>query len=138
MYKQQNQQHKGGPSTSSSPRISFSSTEFLNSSQITTAYTDAPVSSDFEFSINHSSMITSADELVSKGRFLPFKGKTTTLRDELQNIDEEEEEEEELSSKTTNNNNNNPSRLMRSFLGLTKSRIGSKNSVKAQGSSSSS
>ncbi|KAL7094498.1 hypothetical protein ACP275_11G107000 [Erythranthe tilingii] len=112
-----------------SPRISFS-TEFMDSSssshnnnnsnshshvmkRAAAAYRDAPVSSDFEFSVGKFSTIS--DELVSKGKLLPYKGKgkaTTTLREELQNNEDESPK--------------NPTRS-RGFLGLRKSHIGSKN-----------
>ncbi|KAI3462756.1 hypothetical protein Pfo_019419 [Paulownia fortunei] len=58
---------------------------------------------------------------------LPFKGKTTTLRDELQN--EEDDDTDDFSVRPPKN----PTRL-RGFLGLRKSHIGSKKSVKAEGS----
>ncbi|KAL8038404.1 hypothetical protein ABFX02_11G104400 [Erythranthe guttata] len=115
-----------------SPRISFS-TEFMDSSssshnnnnnnnnnshshvmkRAAAEYRDAPVSSDFEFSVGNFSTIS--DELVSKGKLLPYKGKgkaTTTLREELQNNEDESPK--------------NPTRS-RGFLGLRKSHIGSKN-----------
>lgn len=73
------------------PRISFSN-DFADTQQAIkheTSYREAPVSSDFEFSVNNFGMI-SADEIMFKGTLLPLKdnganqlGKTTTLRDEL-------------------------------------------------------
>ncbi|KAL5557027.1 hypothetical protein UlMin_039263 [Ulmus minor] len=78
-----------------SPRISFSN-DFVDAQQAInqeirrSSSREAPVSSDFEFSVTNYSMM-SADELFSKGRLLPFKAdnsnrgnqRTTTLRDEL-------------------------------------------------------
>ncbi|KAK4367736.1 hypothetical protein RND71_011528 [Anisodus tanguticus] len=88
-----------------SPRISFSN-DFIDSSTTSShhqqqmmnnqrSYRDAPVSSDFEFSVTNYSMI-SADELFCKGRLLPFKESScssgltqkTTIRDELLNDDD--------------------------------------------------
>ncbi|CAI9769931.1 unnamed protein product [Fraxinus pennsylvanica] len=69
------------------PRISFSS-DFADPQPVMkqeNSYREAPVSSDFEFSISNNTMI-SADELFFKGNLLPLKEnctKTTTLRDEL-------------------------------------------------------
>ncbi|CAA2934612.1 Hypothetical predicted protein [Olea europaea subsp. europaea] len=69
------------------PRISFSN-DFADPQPVMkqgNSYREAPVSSDFEFSISNNTMI-SADELFSKGKLLPLKEnctKTTTLRDEL-------------------------------------------------------
>lgn len=139
MYNQ-NPEHKGvgAGAPPMSPRISFSN-DFVESSrshshqQIRAAYRDAPVSSDFEFSVSNYSMM-SADELFFKGRLLPLKEscssssnfqKTTTLRDELQN--EEEDESENISLRPPKN----PTRW-RGFLGLRKSHIGSKKSEKAE------
>lgn len=86
-----NSEHKGRQCASMSPRISFSN-DFVDIQQITKperSSRDAPVSSDFEFSVSNYSMM-SADELFFKGRLLPFKDncnnqmqRTTTLRDEL-------------------------------------------------------
>ncbi|XP_011099149.1 uncharacterized protein LOC105177630 [Sesamum indicum] len=141
MYNQ-NSEHKGvgvgvgvgaGAPPIISPRISFSN-DFADSSHshshshshsrtVAAAYRDAPVSSDFEFSVSNYSMM-SADELFFKGRLLPLKesscssSKTTTLRDELQN---EEDESDDFSLRPPKN----PTRW-RGFLGLRKSHIGSK------------
>ncbi|KAL7141378.1 hypothetical protein ABFS83_08G048900 [Erythranthe nasuta] len=157
------------PPTMTSPRISFSN-DFVESSQYShsnsnfnsnsnsnfnshhhqiraaaAAYRDAPVSSDFEFSVTNYSMM-SADELFFKGRLLPLKesctsngayngGKTTTLRDELEH--NEEEEEEDGGGGGSGNGASfslrppkNPTRW-RGFLGLRKSHIGSKKSDKS-------
>ncbi|XP_059624727.1 uncharacterized protein LOC132267605 [Cornus florida] len=76
---------------SMSPRISFSN-DFVDSSNHShhreRSSREAPVSSDFEFSVTNYSMM-SADELFFKGRLLPYKDcgsnhcQKTTLRDEL-------------------------------------------------------
>ncbi|KAL3833346.1 hypothetical protein ACJIZ3_008082 [Penstemon smallii] len=148
MYNQNQEHHKSSAPPPMSPRISFSN-DFVESSQYShnshstlsqfkpnssAAYRDAPVSSDFEFSVNNYSMM-SADELFSKGRLLPFKesiiknntnnnsSKTTTLRDELQNGDDN------FSLRPPKN----PTRW-RGFLGLRKSHIGSKKIDKGEGS----
>ncbi|XP_057965982.1 uncharacterized protein LOC131156369 [Malania oleifera] len=79
-------------SSSLSPRISFSN-DFADTQQIFKpefSYREAPVSSDFEFSVRNDSMM-SADELFFKGKLLPLKENCTnskqirkkTLRDEL-------------------------------------------------------
>ncbi|KAF6144014.1 hypothetical protein GIB67_008200 [Kingdonia uniflora] len=76
-----------------SPRISFSNdfidTQHSNKHEKHT-YREAPVASDFEFTVAKDLMIT-ADELFSKGSFLPFKEKKiTTLRDELLNEEDDQ------------------------------------------------
>ncbi|XP_047956579.1 uncharacterized protein LOC125202255 [Salvia hispanica] len=120
MYNNQ-EQNKAPPIMS--PRISFSN-DFVESSSRShshSRYRDAPVSSDFEFSVTNYSMM-SADELFSKGRLLPLKeGKTTTLRDELQNDDDDEDEDDQDRQRPPKN----PTRW-RGFLGLRKSHIPSK------------
>ncbi|XP_061367125.1 uncharacterized protein LOC133310246 [Gastrolobium bilobum] len=70
------------------PRISFSN-DFVVAQQTTkreNIYREAPVSSDFEFSVKNYSMI-SADEAFFQGMLLPLKSdcsnKKMTLRDEL-------------------------------------------------------
>ncbi|XP_010269320.1 PREDICTED: uncharacterized protein LOC104606011 [Nelumbo nucifera] len=74
-----------------SPRISFSN-DFVDAQQMIkyerSSRSEAPASSDFEFSVTNYNMMT-ADELFFKGRLLPFKDNCTnqlqkmTLRDEL-------------------------------------------------------
>ncbi|KAK8694735.1 hypothetical protein V6N13_072280 [Hibiscus sabdariffa] len=72
-----------------SPRISFSN-DFVETQQIIKQERnsrEAPVSSDFEFSVSSYSMLT-ADELFFKGKLLPFKDNCSnqmqrTLREEL-------------------------------------------------------
>ncbi|KAJ0641166.1 hypothetical protein HanLR1_Chr16g0624171 [Helianthus annuus] len=63
------------------PRISFSN-DFIDSNHHDNTYTEAPVSSDFEFSIPSFSS-NSADEVFFKGKLSPLKEKVVTLRDEL-------------------------------------------------------
>nr|GMC85437.1 uncharacterized protein LOC109161269 [Ipomoea batatas] len=76
-----------GLCTSMGPRISFSN-DFADSQHPKRhdhSYKEAPVSSDFEFSVPTYNII-SADEVFFKGKLLPLKEKstkTTTLRDEL-------------------------------------------------------
>ncbi|CAN4082893.1 unnamed protein product [Withania somnifera] len=110
---------------SMSPRISFSN-DFIDSSATSSQQLmmknherDAPVSSDFEFSVTNYSMI-SADELFSKGRLLPFKEthKTTTIRDELLNDDNDDDDFTLRIPKS-------PTRW-KGLLGLKKSHLGSK------------
>ncbi|XP_076932718.1 uncharacterized protein LOC143598370 [Bidens hawaiensis] len=80
-----NEQQQGGYLE---PRISFSN-DFVDTQQTTAAnlkkntYTEAPVSSEFEFSVPCFAS-NSADELFFKAKILPLKEKAvTTLRDEL-------------------------------------------------------
>ncbi|KAG9159343.1 hypothetical protein Leryth_017970 [Lithospermum erythrorhizon] len=148
MYNQNNE-HKGpGAPLPMSPRISFSNdiVESSNSSSNThhhnlhqqimrMAYRDAPVSSDFEFSVSNYSMM-SADELFSQGKLLPFKetnqmqkGTTTTLRDEL--LAGENDEDGDFSMKPPK-----ISTRWRGLLGLKKSNLGSKKVDKSERSSS--
>ncbi|XP_076920333.1 uncharacterized protein LOC143581426 [Bidens hawaiensis] len=63
------------------PRISFSN-DFIDSNHHEESYTEAPVSSDFEFSVPSFSS-NSADEVFFKGKLPPLKEKVVTLRDEL-------------------------------------------------------
>ncbi|KAA0037106.1 uncharacterized protein E5676_scaffold832G001760 [Cucumis melo var. makuwa] len=81
------------------PRISFSN-DFVETKQplkLENIYREAPVSSDFEFSVKDRCMI-SADEIFFQGKLLPLKDSLrnhvlvkTTLRDELQ-VNEEEDD----------------------------------------------
>ncbi|XP_073128259.1 uncharacterized protein [Henckelia pumila] len=161
MYNQNSELHMKGinnPPAPMSPRISFSN-DFLESSSShsqshsqsqsqsqsrinnirpsppVAAYRDAPVSSDFEFSVSNHSMM-SADELFFKGRLLPFKEinkstTTTTLRDELLLHNDEENDQDNFSLQRPPKN---PTRW-KGFLGLKKSHLGSKKSSdKPQGS----
>ncbi|KAK1414492.1 hypothetical protein QVD17_30238 [Tagetes erecta] len=64
------------------PRISFSN-DFIDSNHHEhQSYNEAPVSSDFEFSLPTFSS-NSADEVFFKGKVTPLKEKVVTLRDEL-------------------------------------------------------
>ncbi|KAI3712250.1 hypothetical protein L1987_70801 [Smallanthus sonchifolius] len=63
------------------PRISFSN-DFIDSNHHEESYTEAPVSSDFEFALPTFSS-NSADEVFFKGKLPPLKEKVVTLRDEL-------------------------------------------------------
>ncbi|XP_054810561.1 uncharacterized protein LOC129312034 [Prosopis cineraria] len=118
-----------------SPRISFSN-DFVDSQQASIIHQerssrDAPVSSDFEFSVSNYSMM-SADELFSKGRILPFKDTqmqrtTTTLREEL--LVDEDDEYEHFSLRPPKGS----STSWKGFLGLRKSHIGSKKADKSEG-----
>ncbi|KAI9113483.1 hypothetical protein K1719_015410 [Acacia pycnantha] len=121
-----------------SPRISFSN-DFVDSPHASIIHQersprDAPVSSDFEFSVSNYSMM-SADELFSKGRILPFKDTqmqrtTTTLREELLMDADEEEEYQHFSLRPPKGS----STSWKGFLGLRKSHIGSKKADKTEGS----
>ncbi|KAI4330622.1 hypothetical protein MLD38_028895 [Melastoma candidum] len=108
------------------PRISFSS-DFPVSDQDPRVgggggYREAPVSSDFEFSVADFST-ASADELFFKGRLLPLKEAPTrsaavaTLRDELM-ADAAEEEAEFVSRPLF------PPMRWRGFLGMKKASVG--------------
>ncbi|KAA8531706.1 hypothetical protein F0562_006577 [Nyssa sinensis] len=133
MYNQ-NSEQKGLCAPPMSPRISFS-TDFAESSHShdqqmikqERASREAPVSSDFEFSVTNHSMM-SADELFFKGRLLPFKDscnnyqyQKTTLRDEL------------LVDNNDNNISMRPPKGWKEILGLKKTHIGSKKSAKNDG-----
>ena len=90
---------------------------------------EAPVSSDFEFSVSNYNMM-SADELFFKGRLLPFKDnctshlQKTTLREELLVVDEEVSPRPPKGSSTR----------WKGLLGLKRTHIGSKKSDKTDGS----
>ncbi|KAM0062063.1 hypothetical protein Hdeb2414_s0004g00143641 [Helianthus debilis subsp. tardiflorus] len=71
------------------PRISFSN-DFIDSNHHDNTYTEAPVSSDFEFSIPTFSS-NSADEVFFKGKLPPLKEKVVTLRDELLANDDDDD-----------------------------------------------
>ena len=116
-----------------SPRISFSN-DFADSKQAIKQETrssrsEAPVSSDFEFSVSTNYSMSGADELFFKGRLLPFKEttasslssqRTTTLRDEL--LLDDDDGDVALQP---------PKARWKSLLGLKKAHIGS-NSKKAE------
>ncbi|CAN4107706.1 unnamed protein product [Withania somnifera] len=78
------------------PRISFSN-DFVDTEQTLRrehGYKEAPVSSDFEFSVSSYKMIP-ADEVFFKGKLLPLRenstSKATTLKDELLAADDYED-----------------------------------------------
>ncbi|CAK9166488.1 unnamed protein product [Ilex paraguariensis] len=119
-----------------SPRISFSN-DFAESSHSHQQRIikhdrnprDAPVSSDFEFSVANYSMM-SADELFSQGRLLPFKESCTnktTLREELLAVDEDDSQISVRPPKGS-------STRWKGLLGLRKTHIGSKKTDKGDGS----
>lgn len=138
MYNNQNNEHNktnlGPPPIS--PRISFSN-DFVESTshshhQMMRTYRDAPVSSDFEFSVTNYSMM-SADELFSQGRLLPLKEscnnnqfQKTTLRDELM---VEDDDGVDFSLRPPKS-----STRWKGFLGLRKSHIGSRKLDKSESS----
>ncbi|WCJ17658.1 hypothetical protein M5689_000060 [Euphorbia peplus] len=82
-----------------SNRISFSN-DFADSQEIISkfesSYREAPVSTDFEFSVRNYNM-SPADEIFCKGKILPLKDESSnqlrkmTLRDELMAEDEDDE-----------------------------------------------
>ncbi|KAF7828734.1 protein DETOXIFICATION 49-like [Senna tora] len=129
-----NSEHNGHPPMSH--RISFSN-DFVDSQQAIQQETisrDAPVSSDFEFSVTNYSMM-SADELFFKGRLLPFKDTitcnnrtTTTLREELLHDDDYQD----FSLRPPKGS----STKRKGFLGFRKAHFGSKKSDKTQPCSS--
>ncbi|CAI9110160.1 OLC1v1010139C1 [Oldenlandia corymbosa var. corymbosa] len=152
MYNQNNNEHNkhlGGAPPLISPRISFSNDFVLDSSSSSSSsvshphfrsYRDAPVSSDFEFSVSNYSMM-SADELFSQGKLLPLKENctssthpfqrtttttTTTLRDELMNGDDNDADFSLRPPKS--------STRWKGFLGLKKSHIGSRKIERGEGS----
>lgn len=126
-----NSEHKG----LMSPRISFSN-DFAESQHImkqerSSREAQAPVSSDFEFSVTNYSMM-SADELFFKGKLLPFKENCNnqmqrTLREELLVNDDKDDE---VSLKPPKGY----STRWKGFLGLRRSHIGSKKAEKSDGS----
>ncbi|KAK9286790.1 hypothetical protein L1049_015195 [Liquidambar formosana] len=85
-----NNEQQGLYTSSMGPRISFSN-DFADTHQAfkhESNYKEAPVSSDFEFSVPNDALNT-ADEIFFKGVLMPFKdncstkSRKTTLRDEL-------------------------------------------------------
>ncbi|KAF2321207.1 hypothetical protein GH714_035492 [Hevea brasiliensis] len=94
-----NNEQQGLYTSSMDPRISFSS-DFADAQEAIKyekSYREAPVSSDFEFSVRNYSMIP-ADEIFCKGMILPLKDNCTnqlrkmTLRDELLVDDDEDDD----------------------------------------------
>ncbi|KAF2283705.1 hypothetical protein GH714_014302 [Hevea brasiliensis] len=131
-----NSEHKGH-CPPMSPRISFSN-DFVDSQQIIkqerSSRSEAPVSTDFEFSVSNYSMM-SADELFFKGRLLPFKDNGNnnqmqrTIRDELLVDDDDDYYEDEVSLRP-----HKGSTRWKGILGLKRSYIGSKKVDKSDGS----
>nr|XP_043618543.1 uncharacterized protein LOC122590280 [Erigeron canadensis] len=129
------------------PRISFSH-DFAESihSCPQILKPNAPVSSDFEFSVSGNNMMT-ADELFFKGRLLPFKnnvsnagsvvGQKTTLRDELLAGEDDDSGGGGVGGGggvSSRPPKPSSSTRWKGFLGLRKSHIGSKRSDKGDGS----
>lgn len=93
-----NTEKQGLCSPTVDPRISFSNdfADFQQPIKHENTYREAPVSSEFEFSVKDYSMM-SADELFCKGMMLPVKNSCTnqqrkmTLRDEL-SVDDDYED----------------------------------------------
>ncbi|KAB1207097.1 hypothetical protein CJ030_MR7G011418 [Morella rubra] len=93
-----NTEQQGLCNPSVDPRISFSNdfADIPHPTKHENIYREAPVSSEFEFSVKDYSMIT-ADEAFFKGMLLPVKNSCTnqqrkmTLRDEL-SVDDDYEE----------------------------------------------
>ncbi|XP_076895155.1 uncharacterized protein LOC143547672 [Bidens hawaiensis] len=106
------------------PRISFSN-DFIDSNNIhhQYSYTEAPVSSDFEFSVPSFSS-NSADEVFFKTGYKhinpPLKEKVVTLRDELLAAHDDDEDDVILFN-NSNSNNKNSSGWWREKFGLRKS-----------------
>ncbi|XP_044470446.1 uncharacterized protein LOC123207124 [Mangifera indica] len=126
-----NSEHKGHCSPMS-PRISFSNdfaeSQYMMKQERSTR--EAPVSSDFEFSVTNDSMM-SADELFFKGKLLPFKDNCNnqmhrTLREELR---AEEDDDSQVSLKPPKGY----STRWKGFLGLRRTHIGSKKAEKSDG-----
>ncbi|XP_022741792.1 uncharacterized protein LOC111293255 [Durio zibethinus] len=115
-----------------SPRISFSN-DFVETQQIMKperSTREAPVSSDFEFSVSNYSMM-SADELFFKGKLLPFKDNFSnqmqrTLREELL----VEDDDDNVTLRPPKG-----STRWKGFLGLKRTHIGSKKADKSEGDS---
>ncbi|XWS33629.1 hypothetical protein CRYUN_Cryun22dG0099200 [Craigia yunnanensis] len=111
------------------PRISFSN-DFVETQQIMKQEKnsrEAPVSSDFEFSVSNYSMM-SADELFFKGKLLPFKDNCNsqmqrTLKEELL-VDDDDDNVTLRPPKG--------STRWKGFLGLKRTHIGSKKADKTE------
>ncbi|KAI5319340.1 hypothetical protein L3X38_039048 [Prunus dulcis] len=144
MYNSEHKGHGGHhPFAPMSPRISFSN-DFADAQHAIKherSSREAPVSSDFEFSVTNYSMM-SADELFCKGRLLPFKDScsssssskqmqrsTTTLRDELLHG---EDHDDEVSSRPPKGSSS--STRWKGLLGRKRAHIGSKKAHKNDGS----
>ncbi|KAL5754904.1 hypothetical protein ACOSP7_023124 [Xanthoceras sorbifolium] len=129
-----NSEHNKGHCAPLSPRISFSN-DFAETQQMIKqerSSREAPVSSDFEFSVTNYSMM-SADELFFKGKLLPFKESCNsqmqrTLREELL-VDDDTNHEVSLRPPKGS------STRWRGLLGLKRTHIGSKKADKIDGQS---
>ncbi|XP_022774133.1 uncharacterized protein LOC111316450 [Durio zibethinus] len=131
-----NSEHKSHPHcTPMSPRISFSN-DFVETQQIMkqerSSSREAPVSSDFEFSVSNYSMM-SADELFFKGKLLPFKDYCSnqmqrTLREELLVEDDDDD------NMTLRPPKSSTCGRWKGFLGLKRTQSGSKKADKNEGS----
>ncbi|GMH24600.1 hypothetical protein Nepgr_026443 [Nepenthes gracilis] len=156
-----NSDHKGlgaggsGGGAPISPRISFSN-DFVEShsqekiiKQEERGSREAPISTDFEFSVTNYSMIC-ADELFFKGKLLPLKDScsnnqmkrtvATTLRDELlvQDDDDDDDGDDDDGDEKDDNGVSlkpprGPSSRWKGFLGLGKSHVGLKKIEKNDG-----
>lgn len=121
MQQVKNDQKQGGGYMG--PRISFSN-DFIDSNlHENISYTEAPVSSDFEFSVPTFSS-NSADEVFFKGKLPPLKEKVVTLRDELLSGHDDDDDNKGM---LFNNNKNSSSGWWREKFGLRKSQNGHKN-----------
>ncbi|KAF3435393.1 hypothetical protein FNV43_RR22482 [Rhamnella rubrinervis] len=94
--------------SSMDPRISFSN-DFADTTQLSSIkhdniYREAPVSSDFEFSVKNYTMISAADDIIFDGMLLPSKDNSTnliqktTLKDELL-VDDDDDDYDQLFSR---------------------------------------
>lgn len=137
MYNNSLSPHSHSQAPPMSPRISFSN-DFVeshshqshshhnNNSHLFARSEVAPASSDFEFSVTNSNILTTADELFSKGRLLPFKDNNQmqrTLRDELLVTDDDVSFSLKPPKGSSSSSSSN---RWKGFLGLRKSHIGSK------------
>lgn len=128
-----NSEHKGRCAPMS-PRISFSN-DFAETQQMIKqerSSREAPVSSDFEFSVSNFSMM-SADELFFKGKLLPFKDNCNnqmqrTLREEL--LVDDDTTHDQVSLRPPKGS----STRWRGLLGLRRTHIGSKKADKTDAS----
>lgn len=128
-----------------SPRISFSNDFVESHNSHHFSRSEAPASLDFEFSVSNSNMLTSADELFSKGKLLPFKDGNgsgsgncnsqmqRTLRDQLLVNDDDIFSLKPPKAGSSSSSSNR----WKGFLGLRKSHIGSKKPEKIDASSDS-
>lgn len=114
------------------PRISFSN-DFIDTQQplkLENIYREAPVSSDFEFTVKDRSMIP-ADEIFFQGRLLPLKdsSRKTTLRDELKVNEDDDNGDGESFPKLTKSS----AGCWRERFGFRRSHIGPKKQSRSEG-----